>query len=91
MNTKNLAFVVVLCIFIVSFISVFSYPDFGYNENNEVSRYYLDNSFEYTGSANIVNAIVWDFRGFDTLGEETVLFTVLVGVFTVISLKAGQA
>ncbi len=86
---KNLSFIVVLCIFLISFITVFSHPLFGYNENNHVSNYYIRNSLEDTGSANVVSAIVWDFRGFDTMGEETVLFTVLVGVFTVISLRAN--
>ncbi|MBN2101678.1 MAG: hypothetical protein JW716_02285 [Candidatus Aenigmarchaeota archaeon] len=90
MIMKNIAFASVLCIFLVSFISIFTYSGFGYNENNKVSHYYLENSLEHTGSANVVSAIVWDFRGFDTMGEETVLFTVLVGVFTVISLKAGE-
>jgi len=35
---------------------------------------------EQTGANNIVTSIVFDFRGFDTLGEATVLFTAVLGV-----------
>jgi multisubunit Na+/H+ antiporter MnhB subunit len=46
----------------------------------DVPDYYLANGMEKTGSANIVNSIVWDFRGYDTLGEEVVLFSATLGV-----------
>ncbi len=49
----------------------------------EVASYYLESGTTATGSPNIVNSIVWDFRGYDTLGEETVLFTAALGVFLV--------
>ena len=49
--------------------------------------YYIQNGLEKTGSANIVNSIVWDFRGYDTLGEETVLFTATIGVILIIRRK----
>jgi multicomponent Na+:H+ antiporter subunit B len=29
---------------------------------------------------------LWDFRGYDTLGEATVLFTAAIGVITIIRL-----
>jgi len=37
-----------------------------------------------TGSANLVTAVVLDFRALDTLGEATVLFTAAVGVLVVL-------
>jgi multisubunit Na+/H+ antiporter MnhB subunit len=43
-------------------------------------QYYIDNTQEQTGSNNAVTAIVFDFRGFDTLGEATVLFIAVLGV-----------
>jgi multisubunit Na+/H+ antiporter MnhB subunit len=67
------------------FLSVLLSPFFNIWENKEVAKYYIGEGFEKTSSANIVNSIVWDFRSFDTLGEETVLFTAAVGVFTVIT------
>jgi multisubunit Na+/H+ antiporter MnhB subunit len=35
---------------------------------------------EQTGSNNECTAVVFDFRGFDTLGESTVLFCAIIGV-----------
>ena len=87
MRKNNIAFVIVLFVFIFSFISVVSFPGFASWENKKASAYYIDNALPKTGAANVVSAIVWDFRGFDTLGEETVLFTSLVGAFTVIFLR----
>ncbi|MBW6451472.1 MAG: hypothetical protein K0B02_01965 [DPANN group archaeon] len=50
-------------------------------DSRAASQYYLNNGLEETGSANIVNSIVWDFRGYDTLGEESVLFIAATGVY----------
>ena len=33
-----------------------------------------------TGASNVVTSIVFDYRGFDTLGEASVLFTAVLGV-----------
>ena len=43
-------------------------------------QYYIDNSQTETGANNVVTAVVFDFRGFDTLGEATVLFIAVLGV-----------
>jgi multicomponent K+:H+ antiporter subunit A len=40
---------------------------------DSISPYYLQNSLAEGGGANVVNVIIVDFRGFDTLGEITVL------------------
>ena len=42
-------------------------------------HFYVEKGPEVTGSANTVTAVLLDFRGYDTLGEATVLFTALVG------------
>lgn len=41
---------------------------------NELSTHYVDNTANEVGAANIVTAIVVTYRGFDTLGEVTILF-----------------
>jgi multicomponent Na+:H+ antiporter subunit B len=41
---------------------------------------YMTNGSEETGSANLVTAVVVNYRGFDTLGEVTVLFLAATGV-----------
>jgi len=48
-----------------------------------VAREYIALGLEKTGAANVVAAIILDFRGYDTLGEGTVLFTAVVGVLTI--------
>ena len=65
-------------------LAVTGLPDFGSFERKHVAMFFLEQGLQRTGSANIVNAIVWDFRGYDTLGEETVLFCAALGVFMII-------
>jgi multisubunit Na+/H+ antiporter MnhB subunit len=48
-----------------------------------VASQYIALGLEKTGAANVVAAIILDFRGYDTLGEATVLFTAVVGVLTI--------
>jgi multicomponent Na+:H+ antiporter subunit B len=45
-----------------------------------VGEHYLDNGLEEAGATNLVTNIVLDYRGYDTLGEVTVLFTATTGV-----------
>jgi multisubunit Na+/H+ antiporter MnhB subunit len=48
-----------------------------------VSETYLEKGLGETGAANIVSAVLLDYRAYDTLGEATVLFTAALGVLTV--------
>ncbi|CAD55662.1 hydrogen gas-evolving membrane-bound hydrogenase subunit E [Pyrococcus abyssi] len=41
--------------------------------------YYINHGLEEVGGMNIVTDIVFDYRGYDTLGEATVLFTAIAG------------
>ena len=45
-----------------------------------VAPYYLQEAIVETHVPNIVTAILADYRGFDTLGETTVVFTAGIGV-----------
>ena len=69
------------------FIAVTGLPDFGNLDNRHVAAFYLEQGLQGTGSPNIVNAILWDFRGYDTLGEETILFCSALSVFMIIRRK----
>jgi multicomponent Na+:H+ antiporter subunit B len=84
---RIIAAVLVIYLGIFIFMGLVSLPDFGSFEQKHVANYYLQKGMFDTGSANIVNAIVWDFRGYDTMGEETVLFTSAMGVFLVVRRK----
>ncbi|OZG72856.1 monovalent cation/H+ antiporter subunit A [Hahella sp. CCB-MM4] len=50
-----------------------------------ISNYYLENSKTGGGGDNVVNVILVDFRGFDTLGEITVLGIAALGIFKLIA------
>ena len=40
-----------------------------------------------TGAANNVASVVFDFRGFDTLGESFILLTAIAGTYVILSRK----
>jgi multicomponent Na+:H+ antiporter subunit B len=50
----------------------------------EVSQYYIENSYEQTGAKNAVTAVLAAYRGFDTLGEATVVFSAGVAMLLVL-------
>ncbi|MBN2231491.1 MAG: hypothetical protein JW781_01540 [Deltaproteobacteria bacterium] len=43
--------------------------------NTHVSPRYIENAIPDTATPNIVTAVLADYRGYDTLGETTVIFT----------------
>jgi len=43
--------------------------------SKHISSHYLKNSLDETNTPNVVTAVLADYRGFDTLGETTVIFT----------------
>lgn len=49
-----------------------------------VSRYFVEHAHSKGGGDNIVNVILVDFRGFDTLGEITVLCVVALTVYALL-------
>ena len=53
--------------------------EFGTPPFTDMDEYFVSHGQEQTGGNNIVTDIVFDFRGFDTLGEATVLFTAVLG------------
>jgi multisubunit Na+/H+ antiporter MnhB subunit len=55
------------------------------------AEYYLENGPHQTGAANIVASIILDYRAYDTLGEITVLFTAILGTFSVLRLKSRSS
>ena len=49
-----------------------------------VSRYFVERAHPEGGGTNVVNVILVDFRGFDTLGEITVLGVVALAVYALL-------
>jgi NADH:ubiquinone oxidoreductase subunit 5 (subunit L)/multisubunit Na+/H+ antiporter MnhA subunit len=52
-----------------------------------IASYFLEQSLRLGGGRNVVNVIVVDFRGYDTMGEITVLALAAIGVYGLIKLK----
>lgn len=63
-------------------------PQFG-QPIMRVAQEYINKGLLKTGATNIVASIILDFRGYDTLGEVTVLFTAVMGVLAVMR-KVGR-
>ena len=51
-----------------------------------IPSYYLSNSHLLAGGYNVVNVILVDFRGFDTMGEITVFSVAVLGVLAMVEL-----
>jgi len=49
-----------------------------------ISGFFMDQSLPGGGGKNVVNVILVDFRGFDTLGEITVLAVAAIGIFALL-------
>jgi len=60
-------------------VAVYLHP-FGEPQTEDMDKYFIERGQAETGANNIVTSIVFDYRGFDTLGEATVLFSAVTGV-----------
>jgi len=52
------------------------------------AAYYIGHAYEDTHTPNMVTAILADYRGYDTLGEETVIMT--AGLICFLLLRKGR-
>lgn len=53
--------------------------------HQHVTPHYIDESMEEIGIPNIVTSILASYRGYDTLGEVTVIFTAGIGVLSLLA------
>jgi len=81
--------VIVLVLFITFRLAIAPLDPFG-EHTLRMSQAYLEGATERTGSANLVTGVLFDFRGYDTFGEATILFTAVIGVLTVLRLKGKK-
>jgi len=51
----------------------------------KVGKHYINEGIKETGATNIVTSVVVNYRGFDTLGEVTVLFIAAIGLGAVLT------
>jgi multicomponent Na+:H+ antiporter subunit B len=63
---------------------------FGHN-TLRMADAYISGAADKTGSVNLVTGVIFDFRGYDTLGEATVLVTAVLGVLTILRIKGKKS
>ncbi len=86
---RKVTAIFVLAIFGFYMLSVFLTIPFGEKRDN-VGQHYLANTVKETGAVNTVTSIVVSYRGFDTLGEVTVLFLAATGLGAILFDKKGK-
>ncbi len=87
---KYLALIVILVTGIALIYGVRDMPQWGDPDSpasTHVSPRYKK-ALEETGTPNLVTAVLADYRGYDTLGETTVIF--LAGIACLLLLKKGR-
>ena len=57
---------------------------------SQLTPFFAENSLLKAKGHNVVNVILVDFRGFDTMGEITVLGIAAIGVYGLLKLRLGQ-
>jgi multisubunit Na+/H+ antiporter MnhB subunit len=76
---KELSVLVLVILAVFLFIMAAGFT-FGTPLQTDMDDYFIKNGQEQIAANNIVTTVVFDYRGFDTLGESTVLFTAVIGV-----------
>jgi len=77
---RKTAIVVSLIVFAALLVvTAFLIHPFG-DPPSAMDDYIIKNTQIETGANNAVTAVVFDYRGYDTLGEATILFTAVTGV-----------
>jgi multisubunit Na+/H+ antiporter MnhB subunit len=74
----GLILLLVLVAFLVS--GMLLIHPFGDPSPTDMDDYIIENAQNQTGSNSVVASVVFDYRGLDTLGEATILFTAVMGV-----------
>jgi len=87
--TAFTALFIIVILFYFFIIAVNGLDQFG-ESTLRMAAPYIDGAVEKTGSSNLVTGVVFDFRGYDTLGEATVLVTAVLGVLTILRIKGRK-
>ncbi|MCS7116379.1 MAG: hypothetical protein RMJ31_01775 [Nitrososphaerota archaeon] len=83
---RAFSLMIILTLLILISFALQDLPPYG-NHPYPLGEYFLRNTLNDTGAMAVVNAILWDYRGYDTLGETTVLFTAIVVVLTLLRMR----
>ncbi|MFC6717332.1 hydrogen gas-evolving membrane-bound hydrogenase subunit E [Natrialbaceae archaeon GCM10025810] len=77
-----------LAVGVTAFVTVVVTTDARPPGTTEIARYYTEQAVPEGGGTNVVNVILVDFRGFDTLGELTVIALAAISIVTLIAVRS---
>ncbi|MCX6693175.1 MAG: hypothetical protein NT074_01275 [Methanomicrobiales archaeon] len=77
---KQIIALITILVFAGSLLMIVTNFQFGVPIKSDMDDYFLKFGQVQTGTNNQCTSVTFDFRGFDTLGESTVLFTAVMGV-----------
>ena len=93
-NIRSLYYIIfsmiVACFLIYFFIMATGDLDPFGSHITRMATEYISNGVKDIGAINLVTGIVFDYRGYDTLGEATILFTAVMGVLAILRLKTHK-
>ncbi|WP_243290478.1 Na+/H+ antiporter subunit A [Bacillus sp. FJAT-47783] len=72
---------------IVTLVAISSHSE---RVSETIASYFIENSYELGGGKNMVNVILVDFRGFDTMFEITVLGIAALAIYSMIKLRLSR-
>jgi multicomponent Na+:H+ antiporter subunit A len=81
----------VLSLLFGTLIAILTLEVFEEPSSSEVSKYFADNAYLLAKGRNVVNVILVDYRGFDTMVETVVLVIAAVGVFSLMKLDLNPS
>jgi multicomponent Na+:H+ antiporter subunit A len=79
-----------LALFFGSLITVLALEVLNEPTSKETTRFFAENAYKLAKGKNIVNVILVDFRGIDTMVEITVLTISALGVFALLKLQLNK-
>ena len=90
---KRAAVIVLLVVVAIPLVlAMADLPPYGSPDSpayTHVGSYYLEHGVEEAGAENIVTDVILNYRGFDTEGEVTVIFTAMAAVLAVLMVAGG--
>jgi len=85
---KLVNFIISLCVGVL--VTIIAISAHSQKLMESISSYYEETVYSEAGGGNIVNVILVDYRGFDTLFEITVLSIASLGIISMITLRLAR-
>lgn len=79
-----------LFIMIYAICDITPYGDINHSFHSHISKYYIENTPKDIGVSSFVAAILASYRGYDTLGETTVILTAVVAIAIILRRDRGS-